>query len=176
MPYLTEIMSTGSGVEIGFPQKSHRLNVTPPFYFTTLPKAGLKLVFCDKPRTSDGYANLIRILEDFCNHQLKQKKAKKFDFSALILAEIAHVSGEPLEPTHMLVKLVVVGETSIPKAFPAHVYLVGWVPNARYDTATVDWKDLDDLAEHEIWAMREAMVLRTDMIGVSATALAVSVH
>ncbi|KAH9843608.1 uncharacterized protein C8Q71DRAFT_6677 [Rhodofomes roseus] len=165
MFYFDTVASTGSGIEMGFPQESHRLNVAPPFYFYTLPKAGLKLVFCDKPRSSDGYTNITRVMEEFVHHQLQKKKTKKFDVSAMILSEIAHVSGEPLEHTHMLVKLVLAGDTSIPKAIPGHVYLVGWVPHARYDTATVDWKGSDDLAEHEIWALREAQVLRTDMIG-----------
>ncbi|KAH9928907.1 uncharacterized protein B0H18DRAFT_999313 [Fomitopsis serialis] len=171
MLYLDAMTSTGSGVEMGFPQASHRLNVAPPFYFCTLPKSGLKLVFCDKPRSSDGYTNVIRVMEDFVHHQLRQKKAKKFNISALILSEIAHVSEEPLEPTHMLVRVVLAGETSIPRGLAGHVYLVGWVPKAHYDTATVDWKALDDLAEHEIWAMREAQVLRMDTIGevISAT-------
>ena len=78
--------TTGSGVEIGFPQASHRLNITPPFYFCDLSKAGLRIIFCDKPRSSDGYANLIRILEEFCSHKLKAKKAKKYDVTAIVLS------------------------------------------------------------------------------------------
>ena len=85
--------------------------------------------------------------------------------------EIAHVSGEPMEPTHMLLKLVLAGEAAIPKAMSAHVYLVGWVPTARYDTATVGWKEVEDLAEHEIWAMREAQVMRMDSIGLCGSSL-----
>lgn len=88
-----------------------------------------------------------------------------------VYREIAHVSGEPMEPTHMLLKLVVAGEESIPKAVLAHIYLVGWVPKARYDTATVSWKETDDLAEHEIWAMREAQILRMDSIVLCISSL-----
>lgn len=176
---------SGSGIEMGFPRASHQLNITPPFYFCILPKSKVKFIFCDKPWSSDGYTNLIRVLEEFASHKLKQKKARKYKITAIMLSyaslrrkytemrltrltvhrEIAHVSQEPMEPTHMLLKLVLAGETAIPKAVSAHVYLVGWVPTARYDTATVDWKEADDLAEHEIWAMREAQVLRIDSIG-----------
>ena len=71
---------------MGFPQASHRLNITPPFYFYDLSKTGLRIIFCDKPRSSDGYANLIRILEEFCSHKLKAKKAKKYDVTAIVLS------------------------------------------------------------------------------------------
>ena len=81
------------------------------------------------------------------------------------VSEIAHISDQPLEPGHMLVKLVLAGDSSIPQAIPAHVYIIDWVPNAKYDTADVRWKDPEDLHEHEIWAVRESQRLLIDRIG-----------
>ena len=75
---------------MGFPQASHKLNISPPIYFFTLPKAELRVIFCDKPRSSEGYTNLIRVLEEFCGHKLRQKKAKKYNVTAIILSYVPH--------------------------------------------------------------------------------------
>ncbi|EPS99713.1 hypothetical protein FOMPIDRAFT_89889 [Fomitopsis schrenkii] len=124
------------------PGAQYKLSSAPPSYFHNLPKAGLRLVFCDKPRTVGGYANIVTLVEQFCARKLAKKK--------------------PLEPDRMLVKLVLARDGSIPQAIPAHLYVIDWVPNAKYDPADVRWKDLEDLQEHEIWALRESQRLLVD--------------
>lgn len=69
----------------------------------------------------------------------------------------------------MLVKLVLARDGSIPQAIPAHLYVIDWVPNAKYDPADVRWKDLEDLQEHEIWALRESQRLLVDGFGESSS-------
>ena len=168
----------------------HKLNSAPPYYFYELPKAGFRLVFCDKPRVAGGYANIVALVERFCARKLTKKKVQKAPVAAVLISyvhahqsppsltsglpssEIAHVSDQPLEPDHMLVKLVLADTASIPQAMPAHVYVIDWVPNAKYDTADVRWKDPEDLQEHEIWALRESQRLLVDRIGTHGTLLA----
>jgi len=65
----------------------------------------------------------------------------------------------------MLVKLTLPTDTGITKAITAHIYVSGDIPDARYDTATISWEDAEELAEHEMWATRQALLLRVDMIG-----------
>ncbi|KAF9812105.1 hypothetical protein IEO21_06388 [Rhodonia placenta] len=140
-------------------RSAHRLNIAPPYYYVELPKTGLKLVICDKPASGAGYKNVIELMDKFAAAQLRSRKARRFTYAAAILSEIAHVSETPLEPSHMLVKLVLAEESSIPQAISAHVYLTGAVPSAAYDTASIYWNDVEEIAEHEIWAMREASEL-----------------
>ncbi|PCH41769.1 hypothetical protein WOLCODRAFT_151825 [Wolfiporia cocos MD-104 SS10] len=110
------------------------------------------------------YKNLISVLDDFCVDIMRQKKARKHGIGSIILSEIAHVSDEPLEPAHMLVKLLLPTASVITNAIPAHVYMIGHLPDARYDTSFVSWKDPEEIADHEIWASREAVQLRLDMM------------
>ncbi|CCM06561.1 uncharacterized protein FIBRA_08836 [Fibroporia radiculosa] len=70
----------------------------------------------------------------------------------------------------MLVKLTLPTDTGIPKGVSAHVYYSGTFPYARYDQASVFWKDVEDIAEHEIWAMREAVILPSDVMGQARAA------
>ncbi|OSX60663.1 hypothetical protein POSPLADRAFT_1058838 [Postia placenta MAD-698-R-SB12] len=143
----------------------HRLNVGAPYYFLHLPTSGLKLTFCDKPTSSEGYDNTVRLIEAFHRNKLRQKKAQRLNITSIILSEIAHVSDEPLEPHHMLLKLTIPTPTGLARAITAHVYYSGSLPDAMYDTAIVSWKEAVELAEHEIWATRQALILRKDVIG-----------
>ncbi|CCM06562.1 uncharacterized protein FIBRA_08837 [Fibroporia radiculosa] len=138
---------------------AHRINASPPYYVVDLPKAGQRLIFCDKPSTSEGYASAIRIMEEFCQAKLVSKKAQRRKIQSIILSEIAHVSDEYLEPMHMLVKLTLPTSSGIPTAISAHVYVTDSIPNGSYDTANVFWSSDQELLEHEIAALREAVKL-----------------
>ncbi|KZT13286.1 uncharacterized protein LAESUDRAFT_710303 [Laetiporus sulphureus 93-53] len=142
-------------------REAHRLNVIPPYYFLDLPKSRIRLIFCDKPAKRDAYANIVQMVDDFCFATLRIKKARKYAFTAVILShsEISHVSETPMEPPHMLVKLTLPSSSGIATAIPAHVYLSGSIPEARIDTTSIFWKDAEEIAEHEISAMREVIML-----------------
>ncbi|KAH9843630.1 uncharacterized protein C8Q71DRAFT_7860 [Rhodofomes roseus] len=162
---MTVFGDLGAAPPTGRPKADHKLNNTPPYYFYDLPRAGMRLIFCDKPRIAGGYANVVQLVERLCASQLTKKKAKKVNVAAIMISEIAHVSDQPLEPDHMLVKLILASDSSIPQAIPAHVYVIDHVPRAKYDTADVSWKDPEDLLEHEAWALRESQRLLVDSIG-----------
>lgn len=71
----------------------HKLNSAPPYYFYDLPKAGIRLVFCDKPRVTGGYANIVALIERFCVRKLTKKKVQKAQVTAVLISYVhTHLS------------------------------------------------------------------------------------
>ena len=66
----------------------HKLNSAPPYYFYDLPKAGFRLVFCDKPRAAGGYANVVALVEQFCARKLTKKKTQKAGVAAVLVSYV----------------------------------------------------------------------------------------